>query len=144
MHLQGRTSTNLNCSTCRLKPPVRLTEDLSTGFWASVVWRWALSHLCCVRGWTQVFKGNTIFFLGNRLNRCWWREWGRKVWNWVKERPTSQGCRRTHSSMVCVTYWREPGATACSLNRSDTQAMLSDQTIYKITFKQDDYWHVSF
>lgn len=44
-HSRGRTSASLSCSTHRLKLSVRLTENLLTGCWASVVWRWEL-RLC--------------------------------------------------------------------------------------------------
>lgn len=71
-----------------------------------------------------MFYGVFFSFYFFRPNGCWWRGWGRKVWNLVREKPTSQACRKIHSSTVCVTYWREPGATVCSWNRSDMRRHL--------------------
>lgn len=82
-----------------------------------------------------------------RPNGCWWRGWGRRVWNWVREKPTSQACRRTPSSTVCVTYWREPGATVCSWNRSDLQKPSGNvfpcvNKQQRWLYEQAEYWRV--
>lgn len=75
-------------------------------------------------------NGHKIFSWLFRPNGCWWRGWGRRAWNLVREKPTSRACKKTHSSTVCVTYWREPGAMVCSWNRSDTHGI---QHALKIT-----------
>lgn len=72
-------------------------------------------------GWEKKSKNSRIFstfFCLFRPSACWWRGWGRRTWSWVM--PALAACRKTRSSTVCVTCWREPGATVCRWSRSDT------------------------
>ena len=143
--MRGRTSASLSCLTHRRRPSLRLTESLWTGCSASVVWRWdsvcALVEAVFIKLLfdAKATKCPLAFFFFYRPNGCWWRGWGRRAWNWVREKQTSQACRKTHSYSVCVTYWREPGATGCSWNRSDTQTC--NLTCYQMTYKKENIWN---